>query len=78
MYTTATCSYCRNAKAILATYNITPEEIRIDINPSKMQEMREKTGMMSVPQIYIGNQHIGGFTELKHIHDQGVLAVKLQ
>lgn len=77
MYTTATCLYCKNAKTLLETYAVIPEEIRIDTDHSKMQEMMEKTGMMSVPQIYIGDKHIGGFAELKQLSDSGELSAML-
>jgi glutaredoxin 3 len=70
--------YCSSAKNLLDTYGVIPEEIRVDQDPAKMQEMRERTGMMSVPQIYIGDEHVGGFTDLKALHDAGTLEGRLE
>lgn len=73
IYSTGLCSYCRSAKELLATYSVEPEEIRVDQDPTKMREMMEKTGKMSVPQIYIEDTLIGGYSELKQMHDAGTL-----
>lgn len=73
MYTTTHCAYCKRAKELLALYTVTPDEILVDRDVEKLQEMVTKTGKMSVPQIYIGDHHIGGFSELKQLHEDGAL-----
>jgi glutaredoxin 3 len=78
IYTTGICSYCKSAKALLETYEIMPTEIRVDLDAEKMNVMVEKTQKMSVPQIFIGDEYIGGYSELKQIHDTGELAAKLK
>lgn len=81
MYTMTTCSYCKQAKELLSTYHVVPEEIQIDVPPSDMpkriHEMRERTGRQSVPQIIIGDTHVGGYDDLKALHDAGTLSQML-
>jgi len=64
MYTTAFCGYCAGAKNLLERKGVGYLEIRIDENPAKREEMEQRANRDSVPQIFIGNQHIGGFDEL--------------
>ena len=58
IYTTQTCSYCIMAKRLLASKGITPVEINVGGNPQLMQELMQKTGRRTVPQIYFGEQHV--------------------
>ncbi len=75
MYTTAVCPYCIRAKQLLAARGVTEiEEIRIDTNPEQAAVMMEKTGRRTVPQIYIGETHVGGCDDLHALDAQGGLA----
>ena len=73
LYTTDTCPYCRNAKTLLARQGIETREINIQYEPGKLQEMLSRSGRRSVPQIFIGDTHIGGFDELAKLDRQGAL-----
>ena len=65
MYSTAVCPFCINAERLLKSKGVTEiDKIRIDLDPAKRDEMMAKTGRRTVPQIYIGEQHIGGFDDL--------------
>lgn len=74
MYTTAVCPYCVRAKALLKKHgveNIT--EIRVDENPQEREIMMKLTGQRTVPQIYIGQTHVGGFDDLAKLDSEGKL-----
>lgn len=73
MYTTAVCPYCVNAKKLLAQKGVDVEEIRVDQNPEQRVEMMQKSGQRTVPQIWIGDLHVGGFTDLWALDKQGKL-----
>ncbi|MVW85008.1 glutaredoxin 3 [Pseudomonas sp. PB101] len=73
LYTTDTCPFCRNAKALLASKGAVMQEINIEREPGKMQEMLNRSGRRSVPQIFIGDTHIGGFDDLAKLDRQGGL-----
>jgi glutaredoxin 3 len=74
LYATDTCPYCRNAKALLASRGIAAEEINVQAEPGKFQEMLSRSGgRRSVPQIFIGQTHVGGFDELARLDRQGSL-----
>ena len=75
MYTTAVCPYCIRAKQILKARgvdNIT--EIRVDMQPQERQKMMEITGRRTVPQIFIGDTHVGGCDDLMALDSRGGLA----
>lgn len=75
MYSTGVCPYCQMAERLLASKGITDiEKIRIDLDPAKRDEMMEKTGRRTVPQIYIGEKHVGGFDDLSALDRAGGLA----
>jgi glutaredoxin 3 len=78
MYTTAICPYCNNAKKLLAEKGVVPEEIRIDSNPGLRTEMMAKSGQRTVPQIWIDDFHVGGFTDLWALNKAGKLDALLQ
>ncbi len=78
MYTTAICPYCVNAKKLLAQKGVDVEEIRVDQNPELRVEMMQKSGQRTVPQIWIGDLHVGGFTDLWALDKQGKLDGLLQ
>ena len=73
MYTTAICPYCTNAKQLLAQKGVAVEELRVDREPHLRQEMMDKSGQRTVPQIWIGPTHVGGFTDLWALDRAGKL-----
>jgi glutaredoxin 3 len=74
MYTSAVCPYCINAERLLRSKGVADiERIRIDLQPELRQEMMEKTGRRTVPQIYIDERHIGGFDDLRALDLAGEL-----
>jgi len=73
LYTTDTCPYCRSAKSLLASKGVTMHEINIQREAGKLEEMMERSGRRSVPQIFIGDAHIGGFDDLAKLDRQGGL-----
>jgi len=65
MYSTAVCPYCIRAEQLLRSKGVQDiEKIRVDLHPDRRIEMMTKTGRRTVPQIYIGEQHVGGYDEL--------------
>lgn len=74
MYTAGYCPYCANAERLLKSKGVTEiDKIQIDTNPALRIEMMEKTGRRTVPQIYIDDQHIGGFDDLRALDLAGGL-----
>ena len=74
MYSTAVCPFCQMAERLLSSKGVAAiEKIRIDLDPVKRDEMMEKTGRRTVPQIYIGEQHVGGFDDLSKLDRAGGL-----
>ena len=79
MYTTAVCPYCIRAKQILKARGVEQiEEIRIDTDPAARTHMMEVTGRRTVPQIFIGDTHVGGCDDLMALDSQGGLLPLLQ
>ncbi len=74
MYSTAVCPYCQMAERLLKSKGVTEiDKIRIDLDPAKRDEMMAKTQRRTVPQIYIGDTHVGGFDELAALDKAGGL-----
>ena len=74
MYTTAVCPYCVRAKQILKSKGVEQiEEIRIDTDHAARAHMMEITGRRTVPQIYIGDTHVGGHDDLVALDSRGEL-----
>ena len=74
MYTTAVCPYCVQAKRILKSKGVEHiEEVRVDSNPAERMKMMELTGRRTVPQIFIGQTHVGGCDDLVALDGQGGL-----
>jgi glutaredoxin 3 len=74
MYSTAVCPFCLRAEMLLKAKGITEiEKIRVDLDPRQREEMVQKTGRRTVPQIYIGGEHVGGFDELAALEHAGKL-----
>ncbi len=79
MYTTAVCPYCIRAKQILKAKGVEQiEEIRIDTDPAQRDHMMQITGRRTVPQIFIGQTHVGGCDDLVALDAQGGLLPLLQ
>lgn len=75
MYTTAVCPYCIQAKRVLKARGVeTIDEIRVDSNPDARIRMMEITGRRTVPQIFIGDTHVGGCDDLMALDSRGGLA----
>ncbi len=74
MYSTAVCPYCINAERLLTSKGVSQiNKIRIDLQPEKRDEMMQKTGRRTVPQIYIDDHHVGGFDDLRALDLAGGL-----
>lgn len=74
MYTTAVCPYCVRAQGLLNRKGVTDiEKVRIDLDPEKRDEMMARTGRRTVPQIYIGDRHVGGCDDLFDLDRAGKL-----
>lgn len=74
MYSTALCPFCVMAERLLLSKGVTDiEKIRIDLDPERRREMLEITGRRTVPQIFIGETHVGGFDELSSLNRAGEL-----
>lgn len=74
MYTTAVCPYCVQAKRILKSKGVEHiEEVRVDIQPEERVRMMEVTGRRTVPQIFIGDTHVGGCDDLMALDSRGGL-----
>ena len=74
MYTTAVCPYCIRAKQLLAARGVTAiDEVRVDLDPERRDEMMSRTGRRTVPQIFIGQTHVGGSDDLHALDDAGKL-----
>lgn len=79
MYSTAVCPYCVMAERLLKSKGVEHiEKIRVDLQPEQRAEMMQKTGRRTVPQIYIGDTHVGGFDDLSALDHAGKLDPLLQ
>ena len=74
MYTTAVCPYCIRAKQILEAKGVdTIKEIRVDMHPQQRAHMMQITGRRTVPQIFVGDTHVGGCDDLMALDSRGGL-----
>ena len=74
MYCTAACPYCQLAEQLLRAKGVAAiEKIRVDLDPARRAEMMKRTGRRTVPQIYIGDRHIGGYDNLAALDAAGGL-----
>ena len=74
MYSTGVCPYCMMAERLLQQRGVgLIEKVRVDLEPKRMQEMMERTGRRTVPQIYIGDTHVGGYDDLSALDNAGGL-----
>ena len=74
VYTTEPCGYCRQAKALLSKRGLSYDEINLAMNADGRAELAQRTGMMTFPQVIIGDELVGGFTELAAADRSGRLA----
>jgi len=73
MYCTRACPYCQMAVRLFEKKGIDIDKIQIDEEPDKKQEMVDRTGQYTVPQIYIGDMHVGGYMDLAELDMDGEL-----
>ena len=74
MYSTAVCPYCVRAENLLRARGVTEiEKVRVDLDPERRTEMMEKTSRWTVPQIFIGDTHVGGCDDLIALDQAGKL-----
>ena len=74
MYSTGVCPFCLMAERLLKSKGIVEiEKIRVDLDPPRRQEMMERTGRRTVPQIYVGEKHVGGYDDLAALDRAGGL-----
>lgn len=79
MYTTEVCPFCNRAKALLRQRGVAQiDEVRVDLDPAQRLRMMEITGRRTVPQIFIGDTHVGGCDDLIELDHSGALAPMLQ
>ncbi|MDE2298678.1 MAG: glutaredoxin 3 [Burkholderiales bacterium] len=78
MYSTLVCPYCQHAKALLQQRGVEAiDEVRVDLDPTQRATMMELTGRRTVPQIFIGDTHVGGCDDLVALDQRGELAALL-
>jgi len=74
MYSTGVCPYCQMAERLLRSKGVADvDKIRVDLDPQRRVEMMERTGRRTVPQIYIGETHVGGYDDLAALDRAGKL-----
>ena len=75
MYSTAICPYCTRAESYLRAKGVDEiAKVRVDLDPARRVEMMQRTGRRTVPQIYIGERHVGGYEDLVALDRAGGLA----
>ena len=78
LYTTRFCPYCIRARGLLNSKGVEYNDIAVDGSPQLRREMSERSGRTSVPQIWIGERHIGGYDDMARLESQGRLDELLQ
>jgi glutaredoxin 3 len=73
IYSSNSCGYCKMAKQLLARRGVVPQELNVDTSPDRRAEMIERTGRRTLPQIFIGDRHIGGYDDLAALDRSGQL-----
>ena len=73
MYCTAACPFCQAAERLLVEKGVKIDKVRVDLEPARRAEMQQKSGRRTVPQIWIGERHIGGCDDLYDLDRQGGL-----
>ena len=77
MYSTRLCPFCMRARALLESKGVAFEELAVDTEPELRREMMERSGRRTVPQIWIGDTHVGGFDDLAALERTGRLDAML-
>ena len=78
MYATEACPFCQSAERLLLAKGAQLEKIRVDLEPARRAEMMQKSGRTTVPQIWIGERHVGGCDDLHALDRDGRLDPLLQ
>jgi glutaredoxin 3 len=73
IYSTASCPYCVQAKNLLDHKNVAYEEVRVDLDPERRDEMVTRSGRRTVPQIFINDKSVGGFDDIWALEQKGEL-----
>lgn len=73
MYITAACPFCQSAERLLLEKGVRVEKVRVDLEPARRAEMMQKSGRRTVPQIWIGERHVGGCDDLYALESEGRL-----
>lgn len=74
MYSTGVCPFCQMAERLLRSKGVTEiEKIRVDLDPARREEMMQRTGRRTVPQIYVDDRHVGGYDDLAALDRAGGL-----
>ena len=73
MYCTASCPFCHSAERLLREKGVSIDKIRVDLDPARRGEMMQKSGRRTVPQIWIGERHVGGCDDLYALEHEGKL-----
>ena len=73
MYCTSACPFCQAAERLLLEKGVKIDKVRVDLEPARRAEMQQKSGRRTVPQIWIGERHIGGCDDLYDLERQGGL-----
>ncbi len=73
IYTKNYCPYCTQAKTLLNSLNIQYEETDITDTPALIEELSEKSGLKTVPQIFLGDKCLGGYSDIAKLHEEGKL-----
>ncbi|QJR13896.1 glutaredoxin 3 [Usitatibacter palustris] len=78
MYSTAVCPFCQMAERLLRAKGVAEiEKVRVDLEPERREEMVSRTGRRTVPQIYVGDRHVGGYDDLAALDRAGGLEALL-
>lgn len=73
MYATTTCRFCAMARELFRSKGVTWTEVSIDVEPDNRAEMMSRSGRRTVPQVFIGDEHVGGFDDLDALDQEGAL-----
>ena len=73
MYCTAACPFCQAAERLLVEKGVKIDKVRVDLEPARRAEMQQRSGRRTVPQIWIGERHVGGCDDLYDLDRQGGL-----
>ena len=74
MYSTGVCPFCTMAERLLKSKGVNDiEKVRVDLEPARREEMMQRTGRRTVPQIYVGERHVGGYDDLAALDRAGGL-----